>query len=210
MKPQIRTSIDLDRIEKLSEEIHPLKIIFDQMKDHVIITDKNATIIYANPAMERRTGFKIYEAIGKNPGDLWGGRMPENFYQKMWYRIKIEKEPFIAEVENQRKDGSTYWQELRISPILDATGDIKFFIAIEPDVTSKIELNRTRENFMATFNKNIQSSFRSSRQILDWLLTHGRLNQKQQERLESVYKQEQNLSVLVDSLSDFLKKRPAD
>lgn len=210
MKPQIRKPIDVDKIEELSEEIHPLKAIFDQMKDHVVITDKNATIIYANPAMERRTGFKIHEVIGKNPGDLWGSRMPENFYQKMWYRIKIEKEPFIAEVENQRKDGSTYWQELRISPILDATGDIKFFIAIEPDVTSKIELNRTRENFMATFNKNIQSSFRSSRQILDWLLTHGRLNQKQQERLETVYKQEQNLSVLVDSLSDFLKKHTTD
>lgn len=206
MKTQIRKSIDIDKIEEFSEEIHPLKTIFDQMKDHVVITDKNANIIYANPAVERHTGFKIHETIGKNPGDLWGNRMPENFYQRMWYRIKIEKEPFIAEVENQRKDGSTYWQELRISPILDATGDIKFFIAIEPDITSKIELNRTRESFMSTFDKNIQNSFRNSRQILDWLSTHGRLNQKQKERLETVYKQEQNLSVLIDSLREFLRK----
>jgi len=208
MKTQIRKPIDINKIEELSKEIHPLKAVFDQMKDHVVITDENAAIIYANPAMETHTGFKIHETIGKNPGDLWGSRMPEDFYQKMWYRIKIEKEPFVSEVKNQRKDGSTYWQELRISPILDATGDIKFFIAIELDITSKIELNKTRENFMATFDKNIQNSFRSSRQILDWLSTHGRLNQKQKEHLETVYKQEQNLSVLVDSLRDFLKKHP--
>lgn len=210
METHTRKPIALDRIEKISDEIHPLKFVFDQMKDHVIITDENANILYANPAVERHTGFKLHEAIGKNPGDLWGGRMPEDFYQKMWYKIKIEKEPFIADVENQRKDGSTYWQELRISPILDVTGDVKFFIAIEPDVTGKIEINKTRESFMSTFNKSIQSSFQSARQTLDWLLTQGRLNQKQKERLEAVYKQQQNLSALVNSFQGFIQKHIVD
>ena len=201
--------MNVEKIEKLSEEIHPLRVVFDQMKDHVIITDENANIIYANAAMERHTGFTISEAIGKNPGDLWGGQMPEEFYQTMWYRMKIKKEPFIAQTQNKRRDGSMYWQELRISPILDPAGNIKFFIAIEPDVTSKIELDKTREDFMATFDTRIQSSFQNARQILDWLSTHGRLNHKQKERLEAVYKQQQNLSVLVADLQGFLKEHIA-
>lgn len=207
METKLRKSIDINKLTMLSESIHPLKIVFDQMKDHVVITDENAVIIYANQAMERHTGFQIHEVIGKNPADVWGGIMPKEFYEHMWYQIKIKKQPFIADVQNRHKDGSLYWQELRISPILDATNNIKFFIALEPDIASKIDSHKTRQEFIAAFDQQTKHSFTHMRNILDWLTTHGRLNHKQKECLETLYKQRQNLSVLVGDFLDFLKTK---
>src|SRR3989344_1036121 len=118
----VRKPIIAEKFATISEEIHPLALTFDQMADHIIITDTNANIVYANKAAEKHTGFRQNEILGKTPGDLWGGKMPKDFYERMWYRIKVEKEPFAGEVKNTRKDGSIYWQEVRITPVLDKNG----------------------------------------------------------------------------------------
>ena len=79
MKTPTRKPTNIEQMDKLMAEIHPLQVAFDRMADHVIITDENANIIYANPAAEKNTGFAIHEMIGKNPAELWGGRMSMDF-----------------------------------------------------------------------------------------------------------------------------------
>lgn len=202
---KIRKTANIESLNRLADEISPLAEAFNQMNDHVVITDENGNIVFANKAVERQTGFKINEILGKNPGDLWGSKMPKSFYEEMWYRIKILKEPFIGEVQNERKDGSAYWQELRVTPVLNKEGEAKYFIGIEPNISKKKILEKTRENFLAVFDKRMQNSFTGVRQALDWLYTSGKLTQKQQEKLESVYKTQQNLSILISDLLSFLK-----
>lgn len=124
-------------LTKLKEEITPLAQVFDLLDDHIIITDPDARIVYANYAVQKNTGYNPNEIIGKNPGELWGGNMPEEFYEKMWTTIKTDKRPFVGEVKNVRKDGTEYWQELRVYPIFDKYGDIKIFIGIEPNITAR-------------------------------------------------------------------------
>ncbi len=121
-----------DRFKYYQGSITSLKKGFDYVQDHVVITDPRGSILYANKAVEKATGFRAADIIGKNPGDLWGSNMPEEFYKKMWHTIKVEKKPFIGKVKNKRKDGTWYWQEVRISPVFDAHGKIKYFISIQP------------------------------------------------------------------------------
>lgn len=122
-------------LEKLAKAVIPFASGFELINDHVIITDEDANILYANAAAEYSTGYSKSEMIGKNPGDLWGGKMPKNFYEKMWKTIKFDKKPFIGSVLNVRKNGQEYWQELRVSPIFDKKGNVKFFIGIEPEIS---------------------------------------------------------------------------
>ena len=204
METETRKPIDIMEFERLNEEIHPLKIVFDQMPDHVIITDANANIVYANKAAERHTGFSQKEILGRNPGDFWGGKMPKSFYEKMWYRIKVEKEPFFGEVFNQEKDGTGHWQELRITPVLDEKSEVKFFIGIEPNITNRKIREEEREKFISVFERRTQNSFAAMRQTLDWLSVNGKLNHKQNEKLEAIYKQHQNLSAMINDLISFV------
>jgi hypothetical protein len=130
--------------------------------------------------------------------------MSRDFYEKMWYRIKVEKEPFVGEVVNVRKDGLEYWQELRITPILDERGDIKFFIGIEPNINTRKIADESREMFISVFERRTQNSLVAMRKTLDWLSSNGNLNQKEKERLETIYKEQHNLSTLMDDLASLL------
>ena len=130
-----RIPITEKELRSLQREIHSLTETFDLVADHVIITDANGNILYANKGVEDATGFSREEIIGKTPGDLWGGIAEKSFYEDLWNRIKIQKRPFYGEVENQRKDGMRYWQQLRIFPVYGDKGEARFFIGIEPDIT---------------------------------------------------------------------------
>ena len=87
------------------EELSKFKEAVEYASDHIVITDPEGLIIYANRAVERITGYSPKEIIGKKAGspDLWGGLMPEEVYVELWDTIKNKKEPFMAEIKNRRK-----------------------------------------------------------------------------------------------------------
>src|SRR3989344_4685850 len=113
------TTLIGDKFRYYEGDLQSLTKSFDYIQDHVVVTDSHGNILYANKAMEEMTGFKQEDVIGKNPGDLWGGGMSEDFYQKMWHTIKVEKKKFIGKVKNKRKNGQEYMQDLRVYPVLD-------------------------------------------------------------------------------------------
>ncbi|HTP57208.1 MAG TPA: PAS domain S-box protein [Candidatus Paceibacterota bacterium] len=115
---------------------------FDGLKNPAIITDADANIVWTNRAIRERTGFTREEALGRNPGSLWGGQMPKEFYQWMWRTIKDEKRVFINKVMNRNKEGMKYWQYIYVAPILDADGEIRYFVAFEFDAENPSEEER--------------------------------------------------------------------
>ncbi len=155
-----RIPISKEKLEVLRKEIKPITEGFDLVSDHVIITDENANVLYANKAVEEKTGFSQSEILHKTPGDLWGGKMPPEFYRDMWHKIKDLKQAFSGEVQNIRKDGTHYWQLLQIFPVLGTDGNPRFFIGIEPDITARkvAEANRN----IRTKEMDILTKFMSS------------------------------------------------
>ncbi|RJQ36326.1 PAS domain S-box protein [Candidatus Parcubacteria bacterium] len=196
----IRTPLSRADLETYLREIEPLKRGFDLLRDHVVITDANANILYANKTVEERTGFPISEIIGKNPGDLWGGEMPQAFYENMWRTIKETKEPFVGEVKNTRKDGTHYWQELHIAPILDQEGNVRFFIGVEPDITDRKEQEAFRAEFISIVGHQLKNPLTATKWLLDWLRLRGKLDPKDREILDEVYRKNQDLIYFVTDL----------
>ncbi|MEK7560921.1 MAG: ATP-binding protein [Patescibacteria group bacterium] len=197
----IRYPLSPEDLEAYIAAVGPLRDAFDLVDDHIIVTDANGNILYANEAAERKTGFSAVEMMGKNPGDLWGGAMPDSFYADMWKRIKEEKQPFVGEVENTRKDGSRYWQELHISPVLDEAGTVKFFIGIEPEITDRRRREQFREEFVSIVGHQALTPATAVQWFLDWLLRRGGLTDEQRGALEQAYK---NTAGLIQLLRDLL------
>ena len=103
---------------------------FQKMTDQVMITDPNGVILYVNPTLEEETQYSSEELIGKRPS-VWGNQMPKEFYKKIWQKIKKQKIPVFVKLKNKRKDGTTYNATLRITPVLDAAGEILLFVGTE-------------------------------------------------------------------------------
>lgn len=121
----------------LVDQIAILRKVFDLIPENTIITDPDGHIIYANPIVYRKTGFSEADVVGQNPGKLWGGHMPLEFYAEMWDTIKNKKRAWSGEIKNLTKDGEEFWVKLQISPVLGDDGEILFFLALEPDITER-------------------------------------------------------------------------
>jgi len=107
-----------------------LNVLFRDNKEQIIITDPNGIILFANNLTEMVTGYKLEEIIGKTPA-IWGGLMPKEFYKAIWKQISEEKKTVSTVLTNRRKNGEKYLANLRISPVLDVDGSVKFFVGIE-------------------------------------------------------------------------------
>lgn len=196
----MRVPISPDKLSKHLKQIENLKNGLDLSPTHIIIVDENANILYANKAVEQNTGFSQQEVIGKNPADLWGGNMPKKFYEDLWRTIKVEKKPFMEDVQNVRKDGTSYWQELFIIPILDENGNIKFFIGLEPNITEKKKREEFREQFISALGHQVRNPLITIRWILEEILENPSLDSKEKENIERALQEDLTLTDLVKSL----------
>ena len=102
----------------------------------ILITDVKGIIHWANPAVTRMTGYTSSELIGRTPRILNSGQHDSAFYRNMWATIKAG-ETWLGEIINRRKDGSLYYEEQSITPVLTDDGQIKRFVAIKQDITAR-------------------------------------------------------------------------
>ncbi len=118
------------------EELNKFKLAVDSSFNHIVITNADGIILYANKAAESVTGFSFEEMRGKTPA-LWGKQMPADFYKEFWRVIKEEKKPYLGEITNRRKNGNQYLSSVSITPILDEKSAVSFFVGIERDITEE-------------------------------------------------------------------------
>jgi len=102
----------------------------------LVVTDTNGTIVWANQAYSELTGYTLNEAIGNQIDVLKSGRQDASFYEKMWGSIKNGEE-WSGVLINRRKDGSEYFEEMKIRPITDANDDITHFVATKRNITKR-------------------------------------------------------------------------
>ena len=100
----------------------------------VFITDRDGVIEYANARFTEVTEFSVAEVIGKTPRILKSGQRQESDYKALWTHI-LSGKPWSGEFQNRRKSGEIYWSRENIAPIVDASGEITHFVAIQEDIT---------------------------------------------------------------------------
>ena len=100
------------------------------------ITDARGNMVYVNPAFEAVTGYRSDELIGKNPRILSSGKHDKVFWREVWNTISSGRE-WVGRLENRRKDGSPFYSELVISPIVDQNGAVAGFLGAHRDITEQ-------------------------------------------------------------------------
>ncbi|OGJ81512.1 hypothetical protein A3J91_02545 [Candidatus Peribacteria bacterium RIFOXYC2_FULL_58_10] len=169
---------------KMTGELGKFQLAVKYASNHIIITDPDGKILYINPSTERITGYTRTEIIGQT-ARLWGGRMPPEYYRRLWRIIKEEKKPFDGELTNRRKDGTEYEAVVHISPILDRGGQLYGFVGIEEDITQQKVLERARSEFVSLTSHQLRTPLTAIRLTLETLRSGigGSLSEAQQEMI---------------------------
>ncbi len=150
----IGVSRDISSRMKADQQIRLQAAALGSAANAIIITDRDGSIQWINPAYEQLTGYSRKEAIGLNPSILKSGVQPLEFYKNLWDTI-LSGQVWQAELVNKRKDGSLYSEEETITPLLDDTGAITHFIGIKQDITQRKQaekdLSRSEAELRALF-----------------------------------------------------------
>jgi two-component system, cell cycle sensor histidine kinase and response regulator CckA len=106
----------------------------------VLITDRDGVIVWANPAFCASSGYTLAEARGRTPGELLkSGEHDGAFFQRLWETI-LHGGVWHGEIVNSRKGGGRYIEEMTITPLRSASGEISHFVAVKQDVTERKQL----------------------------------------------------------------------
>jgi PAS domain S-box-containing protein len=179
------------------------RLAVEHASDHIIITDANGIILYANPAVIKTTGYSPDEVVGKKPS-VWGHQMPREFYRLLWEIIGIQKQPFNGHITNRRKNNQLYDADVHISPVLDAQGGVRYFVGVERDITKEIELDRVKSDFISIASHQLRTPLTSLRWLMEMLAdpTRGTLSQSQQALLAKMMGSMKQILDIVTALLD--------
>lgn len=186
-------------LREINLDLQKFKMAVESSDNHIIITDPDGKIIYANKAAEIVTGYPRSEMIGQRPS-LWGNQMDKKFYENMWRVIKGEKKTFSGEIDNKRKDGIKYAADVHISPVLDQNGDVKFFVGIERDITKEKQLDKAKSEFVSIASHQLRTPLTAIKWVSERFLKTEKLTGKGREYLQDINISMERLSIMVDDL----------
>jgi PAS domain S-box-containing protein len=122
--------------ESLSAQVQLQSTALVAVGNGVLITDRNGSIRWVNPAFTTLTGYTAKEVIGANPRILKSGQQDEHFYREFWNTI-LSGRVWRGEFVNRRKDGRIYINEEIITPVRLGGGEITHFVGVMQDVTER-------------------------------------------------------------------------
>ena len=124
------------RLNESSQEMRKLSTAVEQSPVGIVITDPEGRIEYANPACEASSGYSASELRGREASIFRSGTTPPEVYEDLWRTI-LAGRSWQGVVQNRRKDGSLYWDSLRISPVVDAAGHTTHFLGVKEDISER-------------------------------------------------------------------------
>jgi PAS domain S-box-containing protein len=151
VKP-VDTSLLLTTVMTRAQQFRLLKTAYDQhqharsqhdklktaLDAHAIVSvaDADGTIVDVNQKFSELSGYSKKELIGRNHRIVKSGHHPAAFFEGMWRMLSAGR-TWRGEVQNRRKDGSPYWVQSTIVPILNEHGLPEQYLSIRTDITDQ-------------------------------------------------------------------------
>ena len=113
----------------------------DSASNGIMIVDATAPdrpLTYVNAAFEKLNGYTASESVGRNCRFLNRGKADRESLDRIRTALSQGEETQV-EIKNFRKDGSPWWNALRISPVRGESGVVTHFVGVQTDVTDRRE-----------------------------------------------------------------------
>jgi PAS domain S-box-containing protein len=152
--------VDLHQQRMLS---HMSNLAVSALREGIVITDprqEDNPIVYCNEGFATLFGYDRQEILGKNCRFLQGPETSGETKRRIGEAV-AEGRSIRTEIVNYRKDGSTLWNLLSITPVFGHDGQLQHFIGIQQDITAEKRAVRLEQERTA-----LQDSVKAFSQVL--------------------------------------------
>ena len=217
----IRTDISRSKADalKLRTALREGQALLNTLHLHAIVSvaDRAGRITEVNDAFCGISGFSRAELIGANHRIVNSGQQSSEFWVEMWDDISNGR-PWRREVCNRAKDGSFYWVDTVVAPLMGADGKVEKYISIRTDISahkqaqlslqaakeSADEANRSKSDFLANMSHELRTPMNAILGMLSLLLKTD-LNKRQRDYSSKTQAAARSLLGLLNEILDFSK-----
>ena len=183
----------------------------------VAVTDLQGRIIHANKKFCAVSQYRREELLGKNHRLINSGHHPKEFFAEM-FRTVGAGNVWHGEICNRAKDGSNFWVDTSVVPIIGPNKKPSHYIAIRTDITERKELwvslgqardqalegSRLKSEFLANMSHEIRTPMNGIIGMTGLLLDSA-LDEKQREMGRVINASAENLLEIINDILDFSK-----
>ena len=136
----------------------------DKARVGITLADASQTdnpLVYVNQGFEEITGYDASSVIGDNCRFLQGEQTDSTAVATLREHIN-NHEPVVVELVNYRKDGTPFWNQVRITPVEDDAGNVTHFLGIQADITEQ----KRWEKLFEVLNRVLRHNLRNDMGII--------------------------------------------
>jgi diguanylate cyclase (GGDEF)-like protein/PAS domain S-box-containing protein len=125
-------------ISQLKEKDRQIKEYLHLIDENILSssTDLDGKITFVSNAFCEMTGYSKQELIGQTHSIIKHPDTPESLFKELWDTIVAGK-IFKGDMQGSKKDGTSYWTNVSISPIYDKEHNKTGYTAIRHDISDK-------------------------------------------------------------------------
>lgn len=140
-QPLLVIARDVTERKKIENELHLFRRMVASANSGILLTDAavpDYPITYVNEAFEHITGYSLAEVQGQNCRFLQGDDTDPSVLDVLRALIHNHQEGEVL-LRNYRKDGTAFWNALRLAPVRNEAGDVTHYVGMISDVTQQQE-----------------------------------------------------------------------
>ncbi len=133
---------DITERKRAEAQLRLLKSVVVNSNDGVMVAEADpddplgSRIVYVNDAFSRITGYSDVESAGRTPRILHGPKTDEAVLDQICAAVR-RWETARVELIHYRKDGSEFWVDLNIIPIVDERGAFTYWVSVLRETTDR-------------------------------------------------------------------------
>lgn len=131
----------------------------------VSITDKKGIIIFVNENFCKVSKYSRQELVGKDHSIVNSAYHPKAFFAELWQTLS-KGEIWRGQIRNKAKDGSFYWVDTVITPVMNDSGEVDQYLSIRNLITEQKE-NEYALLESEALNRSVLKSLQTNIAIMD-------------------------------------------
>ncbi len=127
---------DVTRRKQTEDKLNFLSAITANMSDSIVVTDARFAITYINRKAEEMFGYSFDEIRGQTPGIFNADPAADEIQRELYKKVSQGKD-YLGESINRRKDGSTFFCEYKVTPLIGKDGAPYAYVGLQKDITER-------------------------------------------------------------------------